>query len=106
MSTTECFFTDEDVEGMVADLKEWPNMSCDDGNQDLGVSPFITFYFLYDTNHSLVTSLLMVDIHEDFERLTGMPYLFATHPDSERPHRYGSKRLPDLREFARKRKPG
>ncbi|MGK5055141.1 type VI immunity family protein [Janthinobacterium sp. RB2P8] len=102
MSTTERFFTAEDVEGMVADLKEWPNMSCDDGNQDLGVSPFITFYFLYNTKHHLDTSLLMVGIHEEFERLTRNPYLIGTHPDSERPHPYGSKRLPDLREFARK----
>ncbi|MEC5164038.1 MULTISPECIES: type VI immunity family protein, partial [unclassified Janthinobacterium] len=104
MSTTERFFSAEDVEGMVKDLKEWPNMSCDDGNQDLGVSPFITFYFLYDTKQSLNTSLLMVDIHEEFERLTGKPYLVATHPDSERPHPYGSKRIPDLRDFSRKRK--
>ncbi len=104
MSTTERLFTAEDVEGMVADLKEWPNRSCDDGNQDLGVSPFITFYFLYDSSRHIETSLQMVDIHEEFENLTGKPYLFATHPDSERPHPYGSKRLPDLREFAKKTK--
>ncbi|MDO8067136.1 hypothetical protein [Janthinobacterium sp. SUN206] len=104
MSTTERFFTAEDVEGMVADLKEWPNMSCDDGNQDLGVSPFITFYFLYDTKRHLDISNLMIDIHEEFYKITENPYIIATHPSSERPHPYGSKRLPDLREFARKTK--
>lgn len=102
MSTTERFFSDEDLAGMVAELKEWPNTSWGTEDQDLGVSPFVSFYFLYDTRRDVETSLLMVDIHEEFERLTGKPYLIGTHPDSERPHPYGSKRLPDLREFARK----
>ena len=106
MSTTERFFSDEDLAGMVADLKEWPNISCGNEEQELGVSPFVSFYFLYDTRRHVETSLLMVDIHEEFERLTGKSYLIGTHPDSERPHPYGSKRLPDLREFARKVKSG
>lgn len=38
--------------------------------------------------------------------MTGQPYLIGTHPDSERPHPYGSRRLPDLRDFARKAKKG
>jgi hypothetical protein len=104
MSTTDRIFDDEDVDDIAKDLKEWPNVYWGDEEQELAVSPFVTFYFLYDTARWIETSLVMVDIHEEFERLTGHPYLIATHPTSERPHPYGSKRLPDLREFARKTK--
>lgn len=44
----------------------------------------------------------MVDIHEAFEQLLGKPYTIGTHPISERPHPYGSSRLPDLHDQARK----
>ena len=104
MSTRDSFLGNDDIEGFVSDLKEWPNSSYGNDQITHNVSPFVSFYFLYDSKHYLDTSLLMVDIHEQFERLTGKPYLVGTHPDSERPHPYGSKRLPDLREFARKTK--
>ena len=104
MSTRDSFLGNDDIEGFVSDLKEWPNSSYGNDQVTHNVSPFVSFYFLYDSKHHLDTSLLMVDIHEKFERLTGNPYLVGTHPDSERPHPYGSKRLPDLREFARKTK--
>ncbi|MDZ5636126.1 hypothetical protein [Janthinobacterium sp. GMG1] len=104
MSTRDSFLGNDDIEGFVSDLKEWPNSSYGNDHITHNVSPFVSFYFLYDSKHYLDTSLLMVDIHEQFERLTGNPYLIGTHPDSERTHPYGSKRLPDLREFARKTK--
>lgn len=101
MSTTGRLLDDEDLAGMTAELKEWPNSTWGSDEQALGVSPFLTFYFLYDSQRSTETALLMVDIHEAFEHLTGESYSIGTHPDSEKPHRYGSKRLPDLREVAR-----
>jgi hypothetical protein len=104
MSTTSLLFSDDDVKSMIAELKEWPNSFWDDGEKELGVSPFLSFYFLYDTKQWIDTSLLMVDIHEEFERITNFPYKTATHPVSERPHAYGSKRIPNLREFALKTK--
>lgn len=106
MSTTTRMFNDEDLSSLVAELKEWPNSGSGDDEQELGVSPFVTFYFLYDTSRWVETSLLMVDIHEKFEQMMGFPYRIGTHPTSERPHAYGSKRLPDLRDFARKTKKG
>ncbi|MEZ0471145.1 type VI immunity family protein [Luteimonas salinilitoris] len=106
MSTTHEMFTAEELEDFAEGLKEWPGTAWETDDYELAVSPFVGFYFLYDTSRYLDTSLLMVDIHEAFERLSGHPYKVATHPDSERPHLYGSKRLPNLREFAKKRKPG
>lgn len=106
MSTTTKMFDDEELADLVAELKAWPNTGSGDDEQELTVSPFITFYFLYDTKQWIETSLLMVDIHEKFEQMMEYPYLIGTHPTSERPHPYGSKRLPDLREFARKTKKG
>lgn len=104
MSTTKKFFSTEDVKEFIAGLKEWPNYSYGTDDMAHNVSPFVTFYFFYDNDHYLDTSLLMVDIHEQFEKLTGNPYLIGTHPESERPHPYGSKRLPELRAFAKKLK--
>lgn len=102
MSTTTQTFNDEELNDFSEDLKEWPNSVWGDDEQQLGVSPFITFYFLYDSNRWVETSLMMVDIHEEFERMMGQPYLIGTHPVSEKPHPYGSVRIPDLRDFARK----
>ncbi len=102
MSTIHREMSDEDIAGMVADLKQWPSMAHDNGEYELAVMPFITFYFTYAPDRGLETSLAMIDIHEDFERLLGYPYKVQTHPDSERPHPYGSKRLGDLPAWARK----
>ena len=102
MSTIHREMSDEDIAGMVADLKQWPSMAHDNGEYELAVMPFITFYFTYAPGKALETSLAMIDIHEDFERLLGHPYKVQTHPHSERPHPYGSKRLGDLREWARR----
>jgi hypothetical protein len=97
-------FEDEELDEFTENLRDWPNSVWGDEEQQLGVSSFITFYFLYDSNRWVETSLKMVDIHEEFERLTGHPYLIGTHPASEKPHPYSSSRLPDLRDFARKTK--
>ncbi|CAD5106669.1 type VI immunity family protein [Zestomonas carbonaria] len=102
MSTTQREISDEDIAGMVEDLKQWPSVAHDNGEYELAVMPFITIYFTYDPAHYLEASLTMIEVHESFERLLGHPYKIATHPDSERPHPYGSKRLGDLREWARK----
>lgn len=104
MSTTEPMYTDEDIALICADLKAAPNSFWGNDEQEWAVSPFLTFYFLYDSKEWINASLEIVEIHERFERLTQHPYITATHPDSERPHPYGSKRLPDLRDFARKTK--
>lgn len=97
--------TAECLAGMVADLKEWPSIGYDNGRFELAVMPFLTFYFDYAPQRCLDTSLAMIDIHEAFERLLGHPYTVGTHPDSGIPHRYGSKRLGDLRTRARKLRP-
>jgi hypothetical protein len=103
MSTTQKMITDESLADMVAELKEWPNIANDNGEYELAVSPFLTFYFDYQPTHSLDASLSLIDTHEAFAILAGNPYTIATHPDSARPHPYGSKRLGDLREWASKK---
>ena len=105
MSTSERLLDDDDVSGMVTDLKRWPNTAVDLGAFELAVTPYLTFYFTYDPEHLLRTTLDMIEIHEAFETLLGRPYTVATHPTSERPHPYGSKRLGDIREWARKVRP-
>ncbi|MFG0684853.1 type VI immunity family protein [Pseudomonas sp. WSY_20] len=103
MSTLQRFIDEEDISGMVADLKAWPNTASGNDDFELAVSPFLTFYFTYDPKHYLETSLAMIDVHEASERLLGHPYTIATHPDSTRPHPYGSKRLGNLRAWAKKK---
>ncbi|WP_332608311.1 type VI immunity family protein [Achromobacter sp. ESBL13] len=102
MSTIHPLISDEDLAGMIEDLQRWPNTAIDNGSFELSTSPFLTFYFHYDPAHYLRATLDMVDVYEAFERLVGRPFTIATHPSSERPHRYGSVRLGDLRDWARK----
>ena len=80
MSTRDSFLGNDDIEGFVSDLKEWPNSSYGNDHITHNVSPFVSFYFLYDSKHYLDTSLLMVDIHEQFERLTGNPLSYWRAP--------------------------
>ncbi|WP_211460891.1 type VI immunity family protein [Collimonas silvisoli] len=102
MSTIDREMTDDEIAGMVADLKEWPSIAHDNGYYELAVMPFLSIYFAADPAHHVETGLAMIDVHEAFERLLGAPFKIQTHPDSERPHPYGSKRLGNLREWARK----
>jgi hypothetical protein len=102
MNATTNLLEGEDLEGLVNDLKEWPNMAWGNEDERWSVSPFTTFYFLYDSRRWLEVSEQMIDIHREFERVTGTRYVTATHPDSERPHPYGSSRLPDLNAFVGK----
>ena len=102
MSTTYRLFDEEEHTEFTAELKEWPNTDWGTDAARHSVSPFINFYFPPGPDNHQEAALLMVDIHEAFERLLGKPYTIGTHPDSERPHQYGSSRLPDLREHARK----
>lgn len=104
MSTTQRLMSDEDIDGMVGDLKKWPNVAHDNGDFELAISPFLTFYFDFEPERYLEASLALIDVHEDFETLAGRPYTIATHPRSERPHPYGSARLGDRRAWARKAK--
>ncbi|AYD64963.1 DUF3396 domain-containing protein [Achromobacter sp. B7] len=102
MSTTHPLIDDQDLAGMIEDLKKWPNTAIHNGSFELSVSPFLTFYFNYDRDQYQRTTLDLIDVHESFESLLGHPYTVATHPRSERPHRYGSERLGELRDWARK----
>ncbi|MGO4002357.1 type VI immunity family protein [Pseudomonas fluorescens] len=102
MSTTYRLFDEEERTEFTAELKEWPNTDWGTDAARHSVSPFINFYFPPGPDNHQEAALLMVDIHESFERLLGKPYTIGTHPDSERPHPYGSSRLPDLREHAKK----
>jgi hypothetical protein len=102
MSTSHPLLDEDDLSGMVTDLKRWPNVAIDHGPFELAVTPYLTFYFTYEPVHFLQATLDMVDVHTAFEALLGNPYLIATHPDSERPHPYGSKKLGDLREWIKK----
>ncbi|MFK4064197.1 hypothetical protein, partial [Brucella anthropi] len=101
MSTSSALLDQGTVAMMISELKEWPNYVVNHGDFEMSVTPFLTFYFDYDPAHYLQTTLSMIDIHEAFEKLLGHPYTVATHPVSERPHPYGSKRLGDLREWAK-----
>ncbi|WP_083492729.1 type VI immunity family protein [Cupriavidus sp. HPC(L)] len=79
-------------------------LSYGDDASMLSVSPFLTFYFSYDPERHLDASLTMIDTLEAFEALSGSPFTIATHPESERPHPYGSKRLGNLRDWAKKKR--
>lgn len=103
MSASNPLIDDDDLAGMVEDLKKWPNTATHNGSFELAVTPFLTFYFHYPPDRVLQTALDMIEIHEDFEKRLGHPYTVATHPDSERPHPYGSKRLGDVRNWIRKK---
>ena len=102
MSTTHNLFDEEEREEFIEGLKEWPNTDWGTDEARHSVSPFISFYFPPGPDNHQEAALLMVDIHEAFEQLLGKPYTIGTHPISERPHPYGSSRLPDLREQAKK----
>ncbi|MFG0680202.1 hypothetical protein [Pseudomonas sp. WSY_20] len=104
VSTTYQMFSQDVLDEFVEMLKEWPNSYYEIDGAEYTITPFLTFYFTYDPKHYLETSLAMIDVHEAFERLLGHPYTIATHPNSEVPHPYGSKRLGDLRDWARKTK--
>jgi hypothetical protein len=101
MSTAVPLLNPEDVSDFCKALREWPNSETANEKFALAVGPFTTFYFHYEAKRYVESSVLLVDLHEEIESLLGRPYLIGTHPDSERPHPYGSKRLPDRREFAR-----
>lgn len=101
MSTAHGVFSPEQLSDFVQNLQEWPATAWGSTDYELGVSPFTTFYFSYESTRSTETAQLLVDIHEEFEALTGVKYETCTHPGTSRPHPYGSKRLPDLRQFAK-----
>ncbi len=98
MSTTDA------VADFCALLREWPSSETFNERNAFAVGAFTTLYFRYDPKKFLEASLLLVDLHEEFEQLIGKPYVVATHPESEVAHPYGSKRLPDLRIFAQKKR--
>lgn len=100
MSTIHKLFTADELNDFIDLLKEWPNTAYGNEESEISVSPFISFYFLYNPAKHNEKTLSMIDIHEEFEALLGSPYTVATHPISERPHPYGSKKIPDLRELA------
>jgi hypothetical protein len=102
VTTAAPILSADEVTSFVATLRDWPNAEVFYENHALAVSPFTTFYFAYEPAKHVETSLLLVDVHEAFEKLLGEPYRIGTHPDSERPHPYDSKRLPDRRVWARK----
>jgi len=102
VSTTHNLFDEDERDEFIAELKEWPNTDWGTDDARHSVSPFISFYFPPAPDNHQEAALMMVDIHEAFEQLLGKPYTVGTHPVSERPHPYGSTRLPDLREQARK----
>lgn len=102
MNTTYRLFSQEILDDFMAMLREWPNSYYEIDGAEYAISPFVTFYFKYESERYLNVSETMIKVHEDFERLLGYPYKVATHPDSERPHPYDSKRLGDLRQWAQK----
>jgi hypothetical protein len=103
MTTVLPILTEDEVDAFAGALKDWPNSEVVYESYELAASPFATLYFEYDPREHLAASLALIDIHERFEALSGHAYQIATHPESERPHPYGSKRLPNLREFAPKK---
>lgn len=106
MSTTHSIFTKEELESFVCDLKDWPATAIENEDYELAVSPFITFYFLYTPELWRELSLMLIEIHDEFQKLTRANYKVATHPGTERPHPYGSKKIPDLRKYIETLNPG
>jgi Protein of unknown function (DUF3396) len=102
VSTATPLLHQDNVNDFCAALREWPNSETSNESFALAVTHLTTIYFHYEPQRHLEASLKLVDLHEAYEGLLGRPYVVATHPDSERPHPYGSKRLPDLRVFASK----
>jgi len=100
VSTVHNLFTENELEAFTALLKEWPNSAFGNDDLEISVSPFLSFYFPYSPSEHLEKTLSMIDIHQTFERLTGAPYIIATHPVSERPYPYGSTKIPDLKILA------
>ena len=97
MSTIHRLFNEEERDEFIAELKEWPNT--DWGTDEVArhsVSPFISFYFPPNSDNQVDIALLMVDIHEAFERLLGHPYTMTMHEDTDRPHPYPEEEF-DLR---------
>lgn len=74
MSTTHQLFTSEEQDLFIKLLKEWPNSESGNTEATYSVTPFITFYFLPKEEENKDVSLLLVDIHEEFEQLAGYPY--------------------------------
>ncbi|MDI9250701.1 DUF3396 domain-containing protein [Stenotrophomonas sp. RS-48] len=101
MSTTHKIFTADDINEFADILKDWPNTAYGNDEYEVSASPFVNFYFTYPPQNYLRTTLDMIEVHEAFEALFGCPYRIATHPISERPHKYGSARIRDLRVLAR-----
>ncbi|WP_439854905.1 type VI immunity family protein [Pseudomonas yamanorum] len=100
MSTTHRLFDEEERDEFIAGLKEWPNT--DWGTDEVArhsVSPFISFYFPSTPGTHRDVALLMVDIHEAFEKMLGYPYTMTMHEDTDRPHPYPEEE-PDLRSQA------
>lgn len=100
MSTTHKIFTADELKNFIDLLQGWPNTAYGNDESEVSVSPFISFYFLYHPENHNEKTLSMIDVHEEFETLFGLPYTVATHPISERPYPYGSKKIPDLRKLA------
>jgi hypothetical protein len=96
MSTTHQLFTIEERDLFIELLKEWPNSESGTELASHSVSPFISFYFPPNSDNQVDIALLMVDIHEAFERLLGHPYTMTMHEDTDRPHPYTEEEF-DLR---------
>ena len=102
MNTRPPLLNDNDLTCRVDALKPWPGIAIDDGEFPLWPRFFLTFYLHYLPDQSLRTTLDMLDVQDAFARLLGHPYTIATHPRSERLLRYGSIRLEELHEWARR----
>ncbi|MFJ4112020.1 type VI immunity family protein [Pseudomonas sp. NPDC089758] len=102
MSTTRPLFTAAELDEFSELLKEWPNSAFGNEACEIGVSPFLSFYFPYSPEKHQETMKSIISIHKAFEALLDFPYVIATHPVSEKPYPYSSTRIPDITKLAEK----
>ena len=99
--------TDEDFESWVADLKEWPNafvgFDTDDLSWEWTVGLSVSLYFHVPPEVMIEKRLAAIRLWNEYQGLIGGKLTHVGHPNGGRPHRIGSKRLPDFVELANSR---
>ena len=100
MTTVESLFDHEFVTSYAASLRDWPATEVNHGDFVLSPTVFTTLYFHYPAEHASEAAVSLVQLFEVFEQLVDARFKLETHPKTERPHPYGSKRLPPRLDWA------
>ncbi|WP_232505025.1 type VI immunity family protein [Rubrivivax gelatinosus] len=95
-------FDHEFVNSYAVALRDWPAAEVNHGDFVLSPTVFTTLYFHYPDKHASKAAVSLVHLFDNFERLVDARFKLETHPKTERPHPYGSKKLPPRLEWAQK----